>query len=169
MDINELPNYDLSDNPTGCCPRFDPEHWDHQELHFQDKLFVRAKTRGLAHIPLNMGAIFRKTFKAIDNAGAQSDSSFIVLSQDKSAWAAEHLFTVSKDVPGMEMVRLTGDFITKVFEGPYKNLPKWCDELIASVKAEGKEPVNTYYFYTTCPKCAKTYGKNYVVGLVEVR
>ncbi|MHC1707784.1 MAG: hydrolase [Bacteroidales bacterium] len=26
----------------------------------------------------------------------------------------------------------------------------------------------TYFYYTTCPKCAKAYGKNYVVSLVEV-
>jgi len=25
-----------------------------------------------------------------------------------------------------------------------------------------------YFFYTTCPKCAKKYGKNYVVILAEV-
>jgi hypothetical protein len=26
-----------------------------------------------------------------------------------------------------------------------------------------------YFFYTTCPKCAEVYGKNYVVGVVEIR
>ncbi|MGE5758418.1 MAG: hydrolase [Sideroxydans sp.] len=25
-----------------------------------------------------------------------------------------------------------------------------------------------YFYYTTCPKCAKKYGKNYVVILAEV-
>ena len=27
----------------------------------------------------------------------------------------------------------------------------------------------TYFFYTTCPRCAKHYGKNYVVGVAKVR
>ena len=80
MDINVLPNYDMTDNPTGCCPRFDPENWDGQELHFRDKQFVRAKTRSIAHVPLNMGSVFRKTFRAIEGADAQSDSNFIVMS-----------------------------------------------------------------------------------------
>jgi len=25
-----------------------------------------------------------------------------------------------------------------------------------------------YFFYTTCPTCAKHYGKNYVVGVAKV-
>jgi hypothetical protein len=25
-----------------------------------------------------------------------------------------------------------------------------------------------YFFYTTCPKCAKHYGKNYVVAVAKV-
>lgn len=70
MEINTLPKYDMTDNPTGCCPRFDPDNWDGQDLHFQDKLFVRTRTRSLAHIPLNMGSVFKRTFKAIEKAGA---------------------------------------------------------------------------------------------------
>ena len=54
MKTNTLPKYDSSDNPTNCCPRFKPDGWDEQELHFEDKLFVKAETRSLAHIPLNM-------------------------------------------------------------------------------------------------------------------
>ena len=115
MEINALPRYDMTDNPTGCCPQFHPENWDRQSLHFQDKQFVRAKTRSFAHIPLNMGSVFRNTFRAIKDADAQSDTNFIVLSRDHSAWSAEHLFAVNKKVPEQEMVQLTGDFVTKVF------------------------------------------------------
>ena len=169
MELNVLPKYDKSDNPTNCCPRFQPDNWDAQDLHFRDKLFVRAKTRSLGHIPLNMGSVFRKTFQAIEDAEAQSDTNFIVLSRDKSAWSAEHLFAVNKEVPEAEMVRLTGDFVTKVFEGPYKEVPRWCGEFSDSIEAEGKDVKQTYFFYTTCPKCAKTYGKNYVVGVAEIQ
>lgn len=168
MEINALPGYDMADNPTGCCPRFNPENWDDQDLHFRDKRFVRAKTRSLFHIPLNMGSVFRKTFRAIEDADAQSDSDFIVLSREKSLWSAEHLFAVNKEVPDKEMTRLTGDFVTKVFEGPYKDRPRWCEQLDASIKDEGKTVDETYFFYTTCPKCAKTYGKNYVIGVAKV-
>lgn len=169
METNALPKYDMTDNPTGCCPRFHPQDWDDQDLHFTDKLFVRAKTKSLAHIPLNMGSVFKKTFSAIENAGAQNDTNFIVLSREKSAWSAEHLFAVNKEVPEQEMVRLTGDFVTKVFEGPYKDVPRWARQLTANIKDKGKDVEQMYFFYTTCPKCAKTYGKNYVVGVAQVQ
>ena len=168
MLVNELPEYDLSDNPTGCCPRFSPEPWESQELHFDDKRFVRAQTRSIFHVPINMGSVFKTTFAAIDQADARDDAAFIVLSRDKSAWSAEHLIAVTRRVPGQDMTRLSGRFVTRVFEGPYKNVPKWCRELEASVTESGKRAKDVYFFYTTCPKCAKSYGKNYVVGVARV-
>lgn len=47
MKTNRFPHYDSSDNPTGCCPRFKPEGWNLQELHFEDKPFVRVTTHEL--------------------------------------------------------------------------------------------------------------------------
>lgn len=59
------------------------------------------------HIPLNMGSVFHKTFTAIEEAGAQEPAQSLVLSCDLSAWSAEHLFAVTKDVTGQEMIRLS--------------------------------------------------------------
>lgn len=167
MEINELPVYDSSDNPTGCCPRFHPENWDGQDLHFKDKLFVRARTRSIAHIPLNMGSVFKKTFAAIEKADALPEKNFVVMSRELSPWRAEHIFAVSREVPGCDTIEVSGDFDTSVFEGPYKNMRHWCDEMKAGVEGTGKSVEETWFFYTTCPRCAKSYGKNYVVGLAQ--
>lgn len=168
MEINTLPKYDWSDNPTHCCPRFNPEGWNKRDLHFRDKLFVKAKTRSLFHIPLNMGSVFPRTLDAIEKAGARDDDDFIVLSHDPSAWTGEHYFAVRKDVAGQEMAHLSGDYFTRVFEGPYKNVPVWQKEMEELVNSRGKQIKKTYFFYTTCPKCAKVYGKNYVVAVAEI-
>ncbi len=165
MKINALPKYDMSDNPTNCCPRFKSEGWEEQELHFKDKLFVKAKTRSIFHIPINMGSVFPKTFSAIENEHAKSDDDFIVLSHDPSAWTGEHFFSVTKNVPGQEMVQMTGDFLTKVFEGPYKDVPKWEKEMEILVNSKGKKVKKTYFSFTTCPKCAK----NYMVAVSEIQ
>jgi len=167
MDINASPKYDMSDNPTNCCPRLNPEGWDDQELHFKDKLFVKADSRSIFHIPLNIGSVFETTSSAIEKAGAWPSEQCIILTHDESAWREEHLFAVTNEVPGQEMVRLSGDYITKVFEGPYKDAPKWMKEMEALVAAKGKRSKKVYFFYTTCPKCAKVYGKNYVVAVAE--
>jgi hypothetical protein len=168
MQTNSLPPYDMSINTTGCCPKFNPQGWDAQELHFRDKRFVRATTRSLMHVPLNMSNVFARVMAHIEKAGAMDASDYIVLSRDTSAFAGEHLFAVPKAVPDEEMTTLSGDFITKVFEGPYKNAEQWRIDMADLVRARGSEPKSTWFFYTTCPKCAKAYGQNYVVGVAEV-
>lgn len=168
MEINALPKYDMSDNPTNCCPRFNPEGWDEQELHFQDKLFVKARTRSIFHIPINMASVFPNTLSAIENADAMSEDNFLVLSYDPSPWTGEHYFAVAHDVAGQEMVHLTGEFLTKVFEGPYKEAPKMEKAMEDFVHSQGKKTKKTYFFYTTCPKCAKYYGKNYMIAVAEI-
>ncbi len=167
MHVNEVPQYDASDNPTNCCPRFQPKVWDDRELHFRDKRFVKATTKSVMHVPLNMGAVFSKTFLAITDAGADDPENVLVMSRDASPWRGEHLFAVAKDVPGEDMVLLSGDFRTKVFEGPYKQAGEWRKQLLESVSADQDNPPDVYFFYTTCPKCARHYGKNYVVGIVQ--
>jgi len=96
METNALPKYDMSDNPTNCCPRFNPKGWDEQELHFKDKLFVKAKTRSILHVPITMGSVFPKTFTAIEKANAKDDNDFIVLSYDPSSWTGEGTVNLSR-------------------------------------------------------------------------
>jgi hypothetical protein len=164
---NHVPKYDPAHNETACCPRFDPKPWENQEFHFEDKPFVRVHTLSLFHVPLNMGSVFTKTFEAIKRAHANDDE-FVVLSHDESAWSGEHLFAVKGEVPGVENVKLSGDFLTHVFEGPFSDTPKWCKEMAAFVAGKGKRLETLYFYYTTCPRCAKHYGKNYVVGIAQV-
>ena len=168
METNKLPPYDITDNPTGCCPRFNPDGWDERELHFEDKLFLKVETKSIFHIPTNMSAVFAKAFADMEMAGACNYDDYLVLSRDPTAFKSEHLFSIANEVPGYQIVPMTGDFVTKVFEGPFKKVPKWEAELRSLAVTKGMVPKKTYFFYTTCPKCAKVYGNNYVVGVVEV-
>ncbi len=168
MQTNQTPLYDQSENTTGCCPKFNPSGWDSRSLHFENKKFVRAKTLSLMHIPINMGPVFTRTFNAIQDAKANDDAHALVLSRDVSPWSGEHLFAVEADVPGQNMVYLNGDYRTKVFEGPYPDAPKWEDAFEDELEQEGFDVDEIYFFYTTCPKCAKTYGKNYVIAVAKV-
>lgn len=167
METNAVPLIDTSHNLTGCCPKFDPEGWDNQSLHFKDKLFVRAVTRSALHIPLNMGQVFARVQEHIEDAAALDPAQAIVLSRDLSAWSGEHYFAVTKEVPGEEMTTLSGDFTTSVHEGSYALAKQWLTEMHAGAEADGHKAGRAYLFYTACPKCAKGYGQNYVIGLVE--
>ena len=66
------------------------------------------------------------------------------------------------------MTKIPGTFLSKVFEGPYSQTGKWIKEMKAYVESKGKELKELYLYYTTCPNCAKVYGKNYVVLLAAV-
>jgi hypothetical protein len=168
MQENRTPVYDESDNSTGCCPRFKPDGWNAQDLHFKEKLFVKACTKSVLHVPIDMGTVFSRTFKAIEDAHAQTADQFLVLSRELSPWSAEHYFAVVQPVPGMQMERLSGNYRTKVFEGPYKEAADWAQQLQAELAAGGQRAEKIYFFYTTCPKCAKAYGRNYVVGVAQL-
>lgn len=169
MKTNAVPSYDDSVNTTGCCPKFNPEGWDGQDLRFQDKPFLRATTRSVMHVPLNMGKVFSRVQEKLDAASAIDMQNVLVLSNDLSNWHAEHLFASDVQIEGEEMVALSGDFVTKVFEGPYRNVKDWHAEMQELVEARGSEPGTVYFFYTTCPKCAKAYGQNYIIGVAEMK
>ena len=150
-----------------CCPQFDPEPWDEKEITWQGKKFVKDRVRSFLHIPLNFGAVMKRNMTRIEAAGAESDE-VIVLSDENSLWGADVYIAVAADVPNATMATLSGTFLSKVFEGPYQNVRKWMEATKDFVAARGKEIRKLYCFYTTCPKCAKKYGKNYVVILAQV-
>ena len=168
METNQLPKINMDTSETGCCPRFNPQGWDQETFSFDNKLFVKAKPRSFFPLPLNIKPVFIKTMKNIDDAQARLKDSYLILSYDPSAWTGEHYFAVEKDVPGEEMVRLSGHYITKVFEGPFQDARKWVKEMQQYVKNKDRELKKLYFFYTTCPKCLKHYGKNYTVAFAEV-
>jgi hypothetical protein len=148
--------------PTGCCDIFDPAPWQEKETKWVDKLFVKDHVTSFLHIPLNMGGIITKNLALIEKAGAKALQQ-LMLTDEKSMWGANIYIDVTKDIPGARMATLSGTFLTKVFEGPYQNVGKWAQEMKTYVEGKGKPMKKLYFCYTTCPKCAKAYGKNYVI------
>ena len=154
-------------NSTGCCDPFDPTPWENKEIQWKDKLFVKDHVSSFVHIPLNMNKKMIKNMKLIEKAEAKVPQ-MIMLSDEKSPWGSDIFIEVSKPVPGAEMTTLSGVFLSKVFEGSYQNMGKWVKEMTQYVKEKRKTVEMIYFYYTTCPKCAKVYGKNYVVLLAKV-
>jgi len=152
---------------SSCCPRFNPEPWDNKEITWDERRFVKDRVRSFFHIPLNFGSVMKRNVALIEAVGAKPDE-MIVLSDENSLWGADVYIDVTKDVPNARMATVSGTFHCKVFEGPYKNMREWMKEMNAFIVSKGKELKKMYGYYTTCPKCAKAYGKNYVVLLAQV-
>lgn len=150
-----------------CCPKFDPTPWGEAMLTWVDKRFVRDRVRSFLHVPLNFGGVMRRNMKAIQALHAEPVTP-LVLSDENSPWGADVYIEVTKDIPQATMATISGTFFSKVYEGPYRNMRAWIDDMKTFVTAKGKRIQKLYFFYTTCPKCAKKYGKNYVVILAQV-
>ena len=152
---------------TECCPRFEPDPWDDQVITWEKKPFLQDRVLSFLHMPLNFGAVMKRSMATLEAAGAIPHE-VVVLSDEHSLWGADVYIAISKDIPGARTTTLSGTFLTKVFEGPYRNMRSWIGEMTSFVGSRGKAIRKLYFFYTTCPKCSKKYGKNYVVILAQL-
>ena len=152
---------------TGCCSRFDPAPWNEKEITWENKPFVQDHVRSFLHIPINFPAVMMRNMTRIEAADAKPEK-LIVLTDESSLWGANVFIECTKDVPSAKMAHLSGTFLSKVFEGSFRDMRKWIEQMRQYVKAQGKQTKKLYFYYTACPKCAKEYGKNYVVLLAEV-
>ncbi len=158
-------------NTQACCPEFNIALWDEKIHQWEDKLFIKDAIPQVFHIPLPSimnRAIGRMWGKAQEAKAAPDIKDFLMLAYDPSPWKSEFYMAVTKEVPGIENVKFTGTFFSKVFDGPYNAVPKWIKEMEQYITSKGKSPLKYYFYYTTCPKCAKLYGHNYVVSFAQV-
>jgi hypothetical protein len=155
-----------------CCPRFDPQPWENATHEWKDKLFLIDSVPQFFHIPLP--GVYGKTITRMWNLAEKYEAKpemkdFIMLSYDPSPWKSVLYLSLSKEIPDdKHMIKLSGSFITKVFDGPFQNVPKYMKDTEAYLESVGKKAKKYYFYYTTCPKCAKKYGHNYIVVFAEI-
>jgi len=150
-----------------CCPRFDPAPWRERMLTWEDKRFVKARVRSFLRVPLNYGGVITRNMALIEKEGAKPEP-MVVLSDENSLWGSDLYLEVTKDIPGVKMTSISGSFLAQAYEGAYRNIPRWIEDLNRRVLAKGKKIRKIYFYYTTCPVCAKKYGKNYVVLFAQI-
>lgn len=152
---------------TGCCPKFDPTPWESREFTFKEKMFVKDRVFSIFHIPLNFGSVMTKNMALIEKAGAKPKN-FMVLSDENSMWGSDVYIAADKEVPEAKMEKLSGKFLSRVFEGQYKEMGSWIKEMEGYLRIKKLKAERMFFWYTTCPKCAKAYGKNYVVIIAKI-
>lgn len=151
-------------NEETCCPKFDPIPWDGTTIEWTNKKFIKDKVFTLFYIPMNFGAVIKRMDEKVRNSGGKI-LDCLCLSDHTSKWNMDIYLAIDEEIPGEDNATLTGEFFSKVYEGPFKDTGKWCEDFKSIVKSKNKSVEKLYMWYTTCPKCAKKYGKNYVVIL----
>lgn len=164
MKLSEA-KYDNSE--TGCCARLDRQLWDEREHNWRDKPFLKDHIRAFLHIPLNFGSVISRDHASIEEAAAYPEYP-LWLTDEVSPWGSDVYVATDREIPNAQMVRLSGKYLSKVFEGPYRDIGKWLQAMNQYVADRGHEVKKTYFFYATCPKCAKRFGKNEVVLFAQV-
>lgn len=155
------------DNDEICCPKFDPQSWDDKIVEWSDKKFIKDKVFTIFYMPMNFGSVMKRLDKKVRIANALMPD-WLCLSDHSSKWNMDVYLAVDKNVPDAENTSLNGKFYSKVYEGPFKDTGKWTDDFKKTAKDKGFEIKKWYMWYTTCPKCAKKYGKNYVVIICKI-
>lgn len=145
-----------------CCNLIDPADYDGKEFGWEGKPFLKGRIRSFLHIPLNFGGVVRRLTAAAQRADAL-DTETPWLVDENSPWGADLYVAVTKPISGAQNASIDGRWVGKVFEGPYSHMRTWGTEMAALMEQRGRAGAKILVFYTACPKCAKKFGKNYVV------
>lgn len=154
-----------------CCPRFDPKKWDKKIINWKDKLFIKDSMFTLFHIPFPwvIGKKILRLHKAIEKSKAfPKKDEWLLLFYDPNAFKSEMYMGTTKEIEGEINIRISGKFIARVFDGPYKAVPKFMKKMDEYLLQENKKAIKYYVHYAYCPKCSKKYGHNYMILFAKV-
>jgi hypothetical protein len=159
-------------NKEVCCPEFHPEKWEAKTHQWDNKLFIKETMPTFFHMPL-ASIINKKVTKMCqmmeEAKMAESNSEdVLLLFRDPSAFKSEIYLSVAGEIPKANNVGVSGLFFSKVFAGPYKDVPKFIKQMDDHLAKENKKAKDYYIHYAYCPKCAEKYGKNYMIIFAQI-
>jgi len=150
------------------CQLIKPSKWNNKKHVWKNKLFLKDKVVQFMHMPLNMPWVIQRMWKKIkENKADPAVKDFLMLAYDPSPWVSEIYMNVTKEIPGT--VKLSGTYITKVFDGPFNSPPKWVKEFDAYLAKKKMKAIKYYFYFTMCPECIKRTGHNYCIVFAQVK
>ena len=114
-------------NKEECCPKFDPKPWDGRILEWKNKKFIKDKVFTIFYISINFGSVMGRLDEKVRKAGATIQDG-LGISDHTSKWNMDIYLAVDKESPDAENITLSGKFLSKVYEGPFKDTGKWCKD-----------------------------------------
>jgi len=156
-----------------CCPKFHPEKWNEKTYDWDRKKFIKATVPTFFHIPLPpmIGKRITKMMKLAEDSKKLSNNKedILVLFTDPYAFMSEIYLSVTDTVANANNTTLSGTFMSKVFDGAYKDIPKFIKQMDAYLQRTKVEAQRYYVHYAYCPKCAKEAGHNYMVLFAQLK
>jgi len=142
-----------------CCRNIDLSKWNLKQVKWKRKPFYVVKYGTFFHIPLGIGKAMVQGMETAVKKYHTPQPDFW-LSKDTGLFSAKMMFSVeraSSSDPDIE--ELTGTFVARGFQGPYKNMGNFIRVFIEQVQQKfKKKPTELLFWYVNCPKCAKKQG-----------
>ena len=155
-----------------CCPKFNQDKWDEKTFKWKHKQFIKESVPTFFHIPLPpmIGKKITNMMKMAEGSKKleSNKEDILLLFADPSAFRSDIYLSVTDKVPNANNTDISGTFMSKVFDGAYKEVPKFLKQMDAYLNKQHKNAKNYYVHYAYCPKCAKAAGHNYMVLFAEV-
>ncbi len=139
------------------CPRLDPAQWEGTRHAWKDRPFVVEPYRAIAHIPLGITGKLERIMPDLKARGLLADP-VQVLFRNERFFGGELWIALSREEPGLATRRISGEFLSKYFEGQYRQAGQWYRQAAEACRAAGTEAAELLAWYATCPKCAEKLG-----------
>lgn len=165
----------MNTNNQECCPEFKPGKWDKKSFNWEEKQFIKESIPTFFHIPFP--PMIGKKITRMMNLATSADKidskkdEVLVLFQDPGVFRSNVYISVTGAVPGANNAKIPGNFIARVYDGPYNAVPKFIKDMNMFLETEGKKiPRDDEYYihYAYCPKCAKKYGHQYMILFARI-
>lgn len=159
-------------NQDICCPKFNVKKWDMKTFKWENKKFLKESIPVFFHIPFPpmIGKKITKMWQLAQKAGKtlKNKEETLILFTDPHAFKSEIYLSVSGKVAQANNVVISGDFISRVFDGAYNDIPKFIKLMEEYLAKKSKKAKKYYVHYAYCPKCAQKYKHNYMILFAQV-
>jgi hypothetical protein len=157
------------DKEVTCCPVFDAAKWNEQMYTWENKQFIRGTMPQFLHF--TFPRLVRRIMKKLWEQAAEAEpdrEDFLILTYDLSAWKGEIYLPVTHAVPGADNVVLSGTYFTKVFEGPFKMVPQYVNEMDILLSRRDILAKRYFFYSTACPICERKYSADSIIAFAEI-
>lgn len=145
----EQTNYNNAE--TGCCAKLEPATWNGRRFEWNNKPFLKDHIRSFMHVPLNYGSVISRDHAKVQEAAAYPEEPFW-LTDEVSPWGADLYVAINREIPEAPIEKLSGTFVTKLVEGPYRNAGKWANEMEPATRADKRADEKALLLLRDVPK-----------------
>jgi len=151
-----------------CCQSFDPKEWDKKNFKWKKKRFVKSKAFCFLGNPIGYKKAVVEILKKVRAVSANVPN-LMCLSEDIKKWNMDILMAVDRDIPDSLMVELSGEFVSRVYEGELKKKKIWDSDFQEYVSSKKVKIDKIFRWFVTCGKCSRRFKKNYVVYIAGLK